>query len=295
MPSDSVQFAPPRLILRNPFTLLSVFRISPEVNPLTPASVSIALCLGLFALAVQFITDARFLHLPRIYILLLAAALVLAISSFSPPTRITRVTVRISIALAFQGSLCLCAVLACYSAQRLALPLRDDWFLASDRAMGFEWLTFAKWVDGRPDLAFLFRQGYATIGIQLSLPLIVLSLTDDMVRYRAYLLACAAVLAATAAIGALLPATGAYAIAQHETFRNISLYGATPLDDLWQWREPGPIRVDETPGPLISFPSFHAAVAFMTPLALRRIRPLLVVRLVVEPLLLAGAITEGCQ
>jgi membrane-associated phospholipid phosphatase len=141
----------------------------------------------------------------------------------------------------------------------------------------------------------LFHFAYKSIQIQIALPLVVLALSNRRFEVRAYLLAFAIALSVTIVISALLPAAGPIIAVDRASFEVLGFTGATPLDHLTRLREAGPFILNEPPGGIATFPSFHATVAVLTPLTLRKHCRILLVLLVLDAAMLGGTVTEGAH
>ena len=190
---------------------------------------------------------------------------------------------------------CLFAVLAAYAMQRMAFPLRDALFTQADRALGLDWLAYAHWVDGHVGLQRVLHFSYDTIQWQIMLPVVVLAFANRVEALRIYLLAFALALSVTIVISALLPAAGPIAALDRSSFEILRFTGATPIDHLMKLRAAGAYVLLEAPGGIATFPSFHATVAILTPLTLRRHPRILVVLLVLDAAMLAATVTEGAH
>jgi membrane-associated phospholipid phosphatase len=190
---------------------------------------------------------------------------------------------------------CLGAVLAAYAMQRFAFPLQDKLFGSFDEALGLSWPNYAHWVDGHLAVQRLFHFAYDSIQIQIVLPLLVFALSNRRSELRAYLLAFAIALSITIVISALLPAAGPIIAVDRASFEVLGFTGATPLDHLTRLREAGPFILSEPPGGIATFPSFHATVAVLTPLTLRKHHRILLVLLILDAAMLGGTITEGAH
>jgi membrane-associated phospholipid phosphatase len=188
-----------------------------------------------------------------------------------------------------------CGVLAAYAMQRMAFPLRDEFLTRADLALGFHWLDYVRWVDRHPWVQAVVRFAYDTIALQIALPVIVLSLSGRIADMRRYLLAFAIAFSVTIVISALMPAAGPIAYADRSTFDILRFTGATPIGHLMRLREAGPLLMDDFPGGIATFPSFHSTVAVLTPLALFSHRRIFVCLLVLNAAMLAGTISEGAH
>src|SRR5262249_33944192 len=78
-------------------------------------------------------------------------------------------------------------------------------------------------------------------------------------------------------------------------FHLLRFTGATPVDHLMRLRSSEPVIINGGLGGIISFPSFHATVATLTPLTLRRYRGLFFALLILDAAMLIRAFTEGAH
>ena len=92
-----------------------------------------------------------------------------------------------------------------------------------------------------------------------------------------------------------MPAVGPVVFVDRASFSILKFTGATPLDHLARLREAGPLVFTDPPGGIATFPSFHATVAVLTPLTLRRHRRTFIALLVLAAFMLGGTVTEGAH
>jgi hypothetical protein len=279
------------LLARNMSRRLVQSRISPVSRPAT------VLTVGLAILGVLVSIDTRFTlaSLPNVMPLLVGIVALDGASQLVPHARIAQTLQTVLYGVLYLAVTILCAVLTAYAMQRFALPLRDDLFARVDTALGFDWLAYARWVDGHLAVQRLLHFAYDTIQIQIVLPLVVLALFNRPREVRVYLLAFAIALSVTIVISALLPAAGPIAFVDRASFHILKFTGATPLDHLMRLREAGPLVLRDAPGGIATFPSFHSTIAVLTPLTLRAHRRILIVLLVLDAAMLGGTITEGAH
>lgn len=189
----------------------------------------------------------------------------------------------------------ICGAFAAYSIQRFAFPLQDELLASADRALGLEWLDYAHWVDRHAVIQAIIHFAYDSIRNQITLPLIILAFTNRPGEVRAYLLAFAIAFTFTIIISALMPAAGPIAFVDRATFEVLKFTGATPLDHLTRLREAGPLIMNESPGGIATFPSFHATIAILTPLTLRGYPRIFAALLLLNAAMLVGTVTEGAH
>jgi len=264
----------------------------------SPISLAACLCLiglALVGLAASQVTQFTFASVPDIWELVAVVVILDILCLFVPPLQIVNAAQSVAHGLLFLVMFSVAAVLAAYSLQRFAFPLQDHLFKSIDEAFGLNWPAYARWVDGHLGVQRVFRFAYDTVQIQTALPLVVLAFANRHSEVRAYLLAFAIALTATLVISALMPGGGPIVFADRTSFEIIGFTGATPLDHLARLREAGPFILSEPPGGIATFPSFHATVAVLVPLTLRKHRRTLVVLLVLNAAMLGGTITEGAH
>ena len=139
-------------------------------------------------------------------------------------------------------------------------PLRDAAFEAADRALGLDWLAYARLLDGHEWLWKVTSFAYGSIMPQFGVAIMAMVFARQGGRLYAYLLAQTLALTGVALVALMLPAIGAYAQAggAHAGFAH-AFATADSMTASIEWLRQGgigPSRVDSTT--LISFPSFHA-------------------------------------
>jgi hypothetical protein len=171
-----------------------------------------------------------------------------------------------------------------YVAAATALPMQDASLLAADRALGFDWEGYVRFVDAHPGLASWLNCGYGMIRWPIFAIPVVLAAQRRYRRIEEFTLAFGAALAVTTIISALVPAIGVY----HQVGLDpASLKNIDPRAYLDQLRDLPPTREGTLRhlallglGGIVTFPSFHAASAVLYGWALwsvRWLRPLVVV------------------
>jgi membrane-associated phospholipid phosphatase len=178
--------------------------------------------------------------------------------------------------------------------------LYDREFAAIDGALGFNWLNAVLLIDNHPLIHDFLLFCYGTMPEQIILPVVILSIREKVVDIRNYLAAFAMALAIVIGIAALAPAAGPLALVSQTGFHVLRFTGATPLDQFALLRQAGPVIIrSNSLGGIIDFPSFHAAVAVLTMIALRSrdasrtYAYCYQVLLIIEVGLLCGSISEG--
>ena len=268
---------------------------TPRVSPVSRTAVIITVALLAMGLLASYATSFVLASLPNI-VLVIVGILVLDVASQKlPQVRIVAAAQTFLYGFLYIVITCVCGVLAAYALQRLAFPVQDELLTRADLAIGFHWLDYVRWIDRHPWVQAALRFSYDTISIQLALPVIVLSLSGRIEALRRYLLAFAIAFSVTIVISAMMPAAGPIGYADLSTFEILRFSGATPVDHLVRLREAGPLLMEDFPGGIATFPSFHSTVAVLTPLALWGHRRIFVCLLAVNAAMLAGTISEGAH
>ena len=161
--------------------------------------------------------------------------------------------------------------------------------------MGLHWVEVVSWVDQHAAVHRVLHWAYDSLSLQIALPVVVLGLSNRMRELRIFIAAFALALTITIVISALMPAGGPITLIDPDRFAIMRFTGATPLEHLARLREPGPLTLTDAPGGIATFPSFHAAVAVLVPLTLRRYGGLFIGLLVLDAAMLGGTITEGAH
>jgi hypothetical protein len=268
---------------------------APRVSPVSRAALLCTFALLAMGVVASYATTFMLASLPNI-VLLIIGILVLDVASQKAP--------KVRIVAAFQTFLygflylvitCVAGVLAAYALQRMDFPLQDEFLTRADLALGFHWLDYVRWVDRHPWVQEIVRFAYDTIALQIALPAIVLSLSGRIGKLRRYILAFAIAFTVTIVISATMPAAGPIGYADRSTFEILRFTGATPIDHLMRLREAGPLLMDDFPGGIATFPSFHSTVAVLTPLALFSHRRIFACLVLLNAAMLAGTISEGAH
>ena len=185
--------------------------------------------------------------------------------------------------------------LLAYGGAASGLPYRDAELLAADRWLGFDLQWYLGFVDSRPWLARISLIAYVTMLWQATIVFFVLLLTGNVERLQAFAISLIVSLAITIAIFALFPALGWYGYlhVDRAEFPHLSFIAhfVSHLEDV----RSGTLRaipVDDLRG-IISFPSYHAAVALIAVWALWPVRFFRWPVLILNMLMIASTPIEG--
>ena len=170
-----------------------------------------------------------------------------------------------------------------YVAAAANLPMQDANLLAIDRALGFDWAGYVRYVDAHPALAAWLNYGYTMIRWPIFAIPVVLAAKHRFARIEEFTFAFGFALIATTIVSGLVPAIG--------VFQQIGLDPAVlkhidPQPYLDQLRDLPPTRDGALRhlellglGGIVTFPSFHAASAALYAWALwpvKWMRPIVV-------------------
>ncbi len=164
-----------------------------------------------------------------------------------------------------------------YLACSLGWPLQDEGFEAFDRALGFYWPAHMSFVAERPALANFLLIAYQTSMPQVALVILVLVATQRYERLEQFLLLFAITATVVILSAAAWPSFGAFAVnlPPSEVLAPIS----DPYPAAWHMKHFLALRdgsLREIPlsnfQGLVSFPSFHTALALITVWALFPVR-----------------------
>lgn len=162
-------------------------------------------------------------------------------------------------------------VLLSYLVATLSFREQDAFFHALDRSLGLDWLAYLKAVNATPGLGTVLGLAYASILPQIVVLVIVLAFSGRGEAARAMVLAMMLAALLSIAISALVPAVAMF----------VHL-GLTPADypnlnpgaafvhmaDIKALRSGAPLTVDLSKAEgIITFPSYHAAIALLMLLA----------------------------
>jgi membrane-associated phospholipid phosphatase len=264
--------------------------IQNRTSPISREAAFLTLVLAVLALTLSMWTQLKFAALPDLMSLTVGVLVVDILCQFAPQTPIVRALQCMYLAIT-----CFCAIIAAYASQRFVLPLQDHFFVRTDLALGVNWFDVAHWVDDRPMIHAILKLAYSTMSAQIALPVVALAFLGTTEDVSKYLLSFVIALTVTICISALLPAAGPIALVDRATFHVMQFTGATPIDHLMLLRSPGALTITDRLAGIATFPSFHATIAVLTPLTLRRHRAIFLVLLVLDAAMLISTITEGAH
>jgi membrane-associated phospholipid phosphatase len=177
-----------------------------------------------------------------------------------------------------------------YLAAALGMPLQDARFAQWDAALGFDWLALMHVIDSKPIAAAVLDAAYASSRFQILAIFLALGLARADDRLWEFLVLYAMTALATVLISALTPALGAYHF--HIPARDASLGAISATSGVWHMSDVTGLRdgsltiIDLTRiEGVVTFPSFHTALAVICIWSTRRIAylhlPMVLLNLVV--------------
>jgi hypothetical protein len=267
----------------------------PRISPVTWSAMLVTVALAMIGLGASIATKFQLASLPNIIYLIFYIITLDVLTLLVRQTRIVRAVQSALFGVLYLATTCVFGILAAYSIQRLGFPLRDDFLGNADRALGFNWLAFARWVDSHVFVQTVFHTAYDTIFPQIVLAVVVLAFSSRPEELRTFLLAMAIAFIFTIIISALVPAAGPIVFADRSSFSVLQFTGATPIDHLLRLREAGPLVMTDHPGGIATFPSFHTTVAVLVPLTLRGFPPVFAALVILDAAMLGGTLSEGAH
>jgi hypothetical protein len=273
----------------------SAFLVQSRVSPVSRPAILVMSALAIAGLVAAHATHFTLTTLPNAWPVIAGVVAMDAVTLAFPQTRIVQAVQVFLYGFLYLVTICLFGVLAAYAMQRMGFPLRDELLNRLDLALGFDWQAYAHWIDRHEQVQKVFYFAYNTISLQIAFPLLVLALAQRQAELRTYLLAFTIAFATTIVISATMPAGGPIVFIDPKDFQLLHFTGATPVEQLLRLRQPGPFVMTEAPGGIATFPSFHATIAVLTPLTLRRFPRILAGLLVLDALMLGATLTEGAH
>lgn len=162
-------------------------------------------------------------------------------------------------------------VLLSYLAATLSFREQDALFYALDRSLGLDWLAYLKAIDARPWLGTTFGFAYASILPQIVILVIALAFSGrgDAARIMVFAMMLSALV--SIAISGLMPAVAMFVHLglTPADYPNLNPGAAfVHVSDIKALRSGAPFLVDLSKAEgIITFPSYHAAVALLMLLA----------------------------
>ena len=186
-----------------------------------------------------------------------------------------------------------------YASMSTAMPHADDFLAAWDRALGFDWVSYLRFMDRRPMLLAAIESAYQGLMLYSIAAFVVLLAVHGATRARDFILMFFVGGIATCATGWLLPALGPmtqYGFDPAE-FTHIRLeHGSWAVEPLTKVREgtAQALSLNDMPG-LTSVPSFHTAMGLICIYCCRGHKLLFIVALAINGLMFAATPIFGAH
>jgi hypothetical protein len=191
----------------------------------------------------------------------------------------------------------LAAAVLSYLGTSLALPLYDAHFARADAALGLDWLAVLRFTDAHPTLGAVLCFAYHSSMAQVVGVFIILAATAQLPRLADFLALFTITSLATILVSVTMPSAGAFvfhdppAALRDVVGRDAGLWHLAHFEAL----RSGAMRVIDPAAieGLITFPSFHTALAVITAWALWRTRLLAPPVLALNGVVIAATVPVG--
>lgn len=176
-------------------------------------------------------------------------------------------------------------------------PFWDDRLMAADRALGFDWHACLTWLNGHPLLGWGLNAIYGYLPVQLTLLIFCLIGLEQYGRLQGLVLATQIWVLVGGAVPAVVPALGPY--------RQLGIdpaldHPAIPLTvmnahvaTVTELRGPAPVLQPDVLTGIITFPSFHMAVAVLFTWGFWRVPVLRWVALILNAIMVVSTPLSG--
>jgi membrane-associated phospholipid phosphatase len=184
-----------------------------------------------------------------------------------------------------------------YLAAATGWPLQDPALAAMDERLGFDWVALLAFCNASPTLSLVLVAAYHSATTQLACLYALLALTGRSAQLAEFITLFVITFVAVVVIAAFVPAAGAYHHYQptEEMFSNFSAQaGMWHYDVLQTLRSQAvpELNLSQVKG-LVTFPSFHTALAIITAYAARGIRYVTAPVAVLNGLVVLSTLPEG--
>lgn len=184
-----------------------------------------------------------------------------------------------------------------YLSASLALPFWDAKFYAWDKNLGLDWLAYLAWVNDYPFVGMLLKIAYASLLPQMIISCLALGFTGRFFQLSSFILAVILSGVSCILISAMMPAMAMYVHLglQPADFPNLSPTAAYVHVEHIQGLRDGTLRalnLDAAEG-IITFPSYHAALAVIFMIAFWSVPLLRWPGVVLNLALIAGTPIDG--
>lgn len=169
-------------------------------------------------------------------------------------------------------------LISTYLAASLDMPLMDAPLVRADAVLGLHWTTFIQFVDAHPTFANVLAVAYSSFGIQLLVLPLILGATGRYARCYTMILSYGVLCYISSFVSIWFPALGTYStygVTQDQLQSINAYYGFAFLGDFTAVRQQAEFVLSATDAHgIVTFPSVHAAVAFLCAWATWDLKPL---------------------
>lgn len=224
---------------------------------------------------------------------LLMSAVAIFYSTYRPIPAFHSVLFGIVFIIVFTNALALFG----YLLTSVALPMRDTVYSGMDQALGFDWIAWLQWMNAHPVVGNGLTWAYQSSIVQLFAVIIFTAFTLRHDRLQAFLSLFVITSMITIIVAGLFPSIGPYAFygPSPADFSNLNPEAGTwHLEHMLGLRDGTMRHIDirDIEG-LVSFPSFHTALAIITAYALRGIRWIAWPSYILNAFVILSTLSEG--
>lgn len=182
-----------------------------------------------------------------------------------------------------------------YLASATTRPLMDEYLAAGDAAIGFDWVEYVGRLNEHPSVAYVLSAAYSSLMMQLLLLPAILALSSRLDRLSEFVAHFGLAGCLTCLVLVAVPAAGAFDF-YHPSANILSSFGAGAstrhLDQLYALRTLKPFLIEHPEG-LVTFPSFHSALAAIFVYSVRGIRYVAPPIYLLNAMLILAALPQG--
>lgn len=189
------------------------------------------------------------------------------------------------------------AAVLSYMMTSLNYPLLDAEFAKIDEAMGFDWVALLCWMNEAPLIGWTLTAAYNTSIPQFLLAVLILAYVQQFKQLFEYVGLFGVTALAIVILSGFLPAAGAYVhhAPAEDMFANLNAAAGMWHFEQFEALRDGSLRtvdLGKLEG-LVTFPSFHTALAVVTAWAVRDVKYVFSVAVVLNGLVILSTLSEG--
>ncbi|RWC97293.1 MAG: phosphatase PAP2 family protein [Mesorhizobium sp.] len=193
------------------------------------------------------------------------------------------------------AALSVALLLFSYLASATDRPLMDRYLAAGDAALGFDWTAYVSLLNDHQSIAEALSMAYRSLQVQLLLLPAILALTGRSGRLLEFIALYGLAGCLTCLVVIAVPAAGAFNF-YHPPTEILSSFGpgasTRHLEQLHALRTLQPFLIEHPEG-LVTFPSFHSALAVLFAYSVRGIRYVALPIYGLNVMLILAAVPQG--